>query len=80
MPEASTQAAEHRPDPHSELRRLAHDLSNAIETILQASYLLGQAKLPGDLRKWTHMVEKAAEDAARLNREIRDVLRNMQQA
>jgi len=60
---------------NGKLRVLAHDLSNSIETIMQASYLLAQMKLSDDARKWSDLVEKAARDCARINREIRDVLR-----
>lgn len=57
------------------LRSLAHDLSNAIETIMQACYLLNQSKLDDTGKKWAEMVDNGARDAARINREIRDVLR-----
>lgn len=57
------------------LRSLAHDLSNAIETIMQACYLLNQTKLDENGKKWAEMVDNGARDAARINREIRDVLR-----
>jgi hypothetical protein len=59
----------------TELRTLAHDLSNSIETIMQASYLLAQAKLADDNRKWIELIDKAAQEAARINREIREILR-----
>jgi GTPase involved in cell partitioning and DNA repair len=59
----------------SKLRTLSHDLSNYIETIMQASYLLAQAKLDDGNKKWLEMVDKAAQDAARVNREIREILR-----
>ena len=58
------------------LRSLAHDLSNAIETVMQASYLLAQAKLDDNNKKWLELIDKATQDAARINREIRDILRN----
>ena len=57
------------------LRSLAHDLSNSIETILQAAYLLTQAKLDGNCKKWAELIDTAAQDAARINREIREALR-----
>ena len=60
----------------TKLRTLAHDLSNSIETIMQASYLLAQAKLDDNNRKWLDLIDKAAQDAARINREIREVLRS----
>jgi K+-sensing histidine kinase KdpD len=58
------------------LRSLAHDLSNSIETILQAAYLLSQSKLDANAKKWATLIDTASQDAARLNREIREILRN----
>lgn len=59
------------------LRTLAHDLSNSIETVMQASYLLAQAKLEEPNKKWLDLIDKATQDAARVNREIRDILRSL---
>lgn len=60
-----------------QLRTLAHDLSNSIETIMQASYLLGQAQtLDSTNKKWVELIDNAARDAARINREIREILRS----
>lgn len=59
----------------TKLRILAHDLSNSIETIMQASYLLAQVKLDENDGKWLGMIDTAAQDAARINREIREILR-----
>ncbi|PYX35465.1 MAG: hypothetical protein DMG74_14170 [Acidobacteria bacterium] len=64
------------PDVASRLRALAHDLSNSIETIMQACYLLGQAKLAGNGAKWVELADNAAQDAARINRSIREILRS----
>jgi len=62
-------------DISTRLRTLAHDLSNAIETVMQAGYLLGQAKLDDDTKKWVGLIDNASREAARINREIRDILR-----
>jgi hypothetical protein len=62
-------------ETNRQLRALAHDLANSIETIMQASYLLSQTKLGEDAKKWADLVEKAARECARINREIREVLR-----
>lgn len=59
-----------------ELRRLAHDLSNSIETIMQAAYLLAQAPLDENGKKWAGLIDTASRDAARINREIRNILRS----
>jgi K+-sensing histidine kinase KdpD len=58
------------------LRTLAHDLSNSLETIMQASYLLSQSELKADEKKWVELIESATQDAAQLNRELREILRN----
>jgi len=63
------------PEIVSRLRFLAHDLSNSIETIMQASYLLGQLHRESEGAKWVSLIEDAAQDAAHINREIREVLR-----
>ncbi|HMK22386.1 MAG TPA: hypothetical protein VK466_08620 [Terriglobales bacterium] len=63
------------PELASRLRALAHDLSNALETIMQASYLLGQLELEPQGKKWVQMIEEATQDAAHINRELREVLR-----
>ncbi len=55
------------------LRRLAHDLSNSLETILQASYLLGQAGMEGNHKKWADMIENAAREGADIISKIRKV-------
>ena len=63
------------PETNRRLRSLAHDLSNSIETIMQACYLLGQAPLDDTNKKWLSLGDQAARDAARINREIREILR-----
>jgi signal transduction histidine kinase len=60
---------------NKQLRSLAHDLSNSLETIMQASYLLAQAELKDADKKWLEMVEHASRDAARISREMREILR-----
>jgi signal transduction histidine kinase len=77
MPEPNSDAAPKIPLPISkELRTLAHDLSNSIETIMQATYLLSQVKLDDTNKKWLDLIDQATRDAAKINREIRDVLRS----
>ena len=73
--EKTATAAKIPAETNRQLRALAHDLANSIETIMQASYLLSQTKLGEDAKKWADLVEKAARECARINREIREVLR-----
>lgn len=63
-------------DTVTRLRTLAHDLSNSIETVMQASYLLAQSKLDENNQKWVKLVDTASQEAARINREIREILRS----
>lgn len=65
------------PDENRRLRSLAHDLSNSLETVLQAAYLLGQAKLDPDAKRWVQMIDAASHEATRINREIREILRSL---
>lgn len=60
---------------NTKLRALAHDLSNSIETIMQASYLLAQCNLEENPKRWSDLIDQATREAARINREIRDILR-----
>ncbi len=62
-------------ETNTKLRALAHDLSNSIETIMQASYLLAQAQLDENSKKWLELIDNATRDAARINRDIREILR-----
>ncbi len=59
------------------LRTLAHDLSNSLEAIMQASYLLGQARLEGESKRWAQLLQSSSDEAAKINREIRRLLRAM---
>jgi hypothetical protein len=64
------------PDIARELRALAHDLSNSLETILQASYLVSQTELPVSTRRWVEMLDQASQEAVTLNRKLREILRS----
>lgn len=76
MSEPNSDATLQIPLPISkELRTLAHDLSNSIETIMQATYLLNQARFDDADRKWLKLIDQAARDAANINRRLREVLR-----
>jgi signal transduction histidine kinase len=74
-PQTRMEQPQMSPELNSKLRTLAHDLSNSIETVMQASYLLAQAKLDDANKKWLELIDNAARDAARINREIRELLR-----
>ena len=63
------------PEAAQELRALAHELSNALETIVQASYLVTQAEPPENMKRWVGMIDKASQDAVEINRKLRHILR-----
>jgi signal transduction histidine kinase len=63
-------------DVASRLRTLSHDLSNSLETILQATYLLREVQLDARHTEWVRMIDSASQDAARVNHEIREILRS----
>jgi|HubBroStandDraft_5_1064220.scaffolds.fasta_scaffold333634_1 hypothetical protein len=59
----------------AEIRRLAHDLSNALEIILQASYLLQMSTLDDAGKKWAAMVDQGSQQAAEISRQLREYVR-----
>ena len=58
-----------------DLRALAHDLSNALETIVQATYLISQAGPPENTRRWVELIDQASQEAVKINQKLRRVLR-----
>ncbi len=58
-----------------EIRRLSHDLSNALEIVLQTSYLLGTVPMDEDASKWRAMLDNGVQQAAEINRSLRDYIR-----
>jgi hypothetical protein len=64
------------PEIARELRTLAHDLSNSLETIIQATYLVSQTDLPENTRRWMEMMDQASQEAVTINRKLREILRS----
>jgi len=63
------------PQVSEELRRLMHDLSNALEIILQSGYLLTTAELQDPAKGWLGMLDGGAQQALAIHRELRDYIR-----
>lgn len=59
-----------------EIRKLAHDLSNALEIIVQTSYLLGTAELKEPASDWLRMLDGGVQKALDLNLELRTYIRD----
>ena len=62
------------PDQVMEIRRLAHDLSNALEVVIQTSFLLGTVELDANARQWHMMLENGVKEATEINRKLREQL------
>jgi signal transduction histidine kinase len=62
-------------EPSRQLRKLSHDLSNALEVILQTSFLLGTVELDENARQWRQMLDKGVQQATDINRDLREYLR-----
>jgi hypothetical protein len=63
--------------PAEEIRRLSHDLSNALEVVLQTNYLLGMTGSSAEeSRKWREMLDKGVMQATQINRQLRDYVRS----
>jgi hypothetical protein len=58
-----------------EMRRLIHDLGNALEIIMQTSFLLGTVGLDENARQWQTMLDKGVQQAAQVNGALRDYIR-----
>ena len=58
-----------------EIRRLAHDLSNALEIVVQTSYLLNMAELKEPAGEWARMLDSGVTRALEINQELRECLR-----
>jgi hypothetical protein len=58
-----------------EIRRLSHDLSNALEIVLQTSFLLGTVELDDDAKKWRSMLDNGVQQAAEINKQLREYVR-----
>ena len=59
----------------ADIRRISHDLSNALEVILQTNYLLGMTEANEEGKKWREMLDQGVMQATQINRELRDYVR-----
>ena len=82
QPNASLSSSESNeskiPAPLAEqIRRLSHDLSNALEVIMQTNYLLGMSGESGleESAKWREMLNQGVMQATQINRQLRDLVR-----
>lgn len=71
QPTASTIPAE----LSGEIRRLMHDLSNALEIVLQAGYLLTTTETEGPVKEWIGLLDTGAQQALGIHRQLREYIR-----
>ena len=58
-----------------EIRKLAHDLSNALEIIVQTNYLLGTVELKEPASEWLRMLDNGVNRALEINLELRTYIK-----
>jgi hypothetical protein len=58
-----------------EIRKLAHDLSNALEIIVQTSYLLSTVELKEPATDWLRMLDNGVQKALDINLSLREYVK-----
>ena len=75
-PVVSQSAAEEIPENLAiEVRKLAHELSNALEVIVQTTYLLGTVELKEPGSEWLRMLDSGVRRALDLNLSLRTYIK-----
>jgi hypothetical protein len=59
-----------------EIRRLAHDLSNALEIIVQTSYLLSTVELKEPASDWLRLLDSGVQKALEINLSLRTYIKS----
>ena len=72
---AQGSAAEIPEEQALEIRKLAHDLSNALEIIVQTSYLLGTVELKEPGGDWLRMLDSGVHKALDINLALRNYIK-----
>ena len=72
----SSSAAQEIPEDIAiEIRKLAHDLSNALEIIVQTSYLLGTIEMKDPGNEWLRMLDGGVQKALDINLALRTYIK-----
>lgn len=59
-----------------EIRKMAHELSNALEIIVQTSYLLGTTEMKEPASNWLRMMEGGVQKAMDINLALRSYVKS----
>lgn len=62
--------------PREATRKIAHDLSNSLEIIMQSSFLLGTLELGENGKAWHKLLEDGIAKATAQNQQLREALRS----
>jgi hypothetical protein len=63
-----------------EIRKMAHELSNALEVIVQTSYLLGTVGLKEPSSEWLRMLDNGVSKAMDINLALRNYVKENSQS
>lgn len=69
---SEAQAAPMAQEDVKQFRKVAHDINNALELIVQASYLVNTTSLSEQAKEWMKLLEQGTRQATDLNRQLRD--------
>ena len=69
-------AAPLQQDDAKEIRRITHDLNNALELLVQASYLVNTTELTDQAKEWMKLVDQGIRQATDRAREMREFVRS----
>jgi hypothetical protein len=76
LPAAQSDCSEIPEDLSVEIRRLAHNLSNALEIIVQTSFLLSTTEMKEPAADWLRMLEGGVQKALDINLELRKYVKD----
>jgi hypothetical protein len=76
LPAAPNPAEKIPADLAVEIRKLAHELSNALEIIVQTSYLLGTVGLKEPGSEWLRMMDNGVHKAMDINLSLRNYIKS----
>jgi len=75
LPQAPNEMEKIPEDISVEIRKIAHDLSNALEIIVQTSYLLSTTELKEPASDWLRMLDGGVQKAMDLNGTLRSYIK-----
>ncbi len=59
---------------NAKIRSTLHDMNNALEIIIQATYLIGTLDIGPDGKEWLKLLEQGVDQVTRLNLNLRGLI------